>query len=535
MNRSIYFGLFLVVSLLTVTVGCSKKGSSHKNVSDGDSTVIKEQANIGYDIAQLSDRHLPDTAFSSIESITYRVDTFELSIKGDIEDLSDLYVHIPGAFTFRKNGFRNASFDGTLQSSPSEIVIDWTFLTDTDYRETKYGRWGGGSGWTGQPLFVEWPDSCIDMMKSLLRPDFSGKEIIIGSLSSRVYFIDYESGKASRASIEVGNPIKGTVSLDPTLNGNLYVGQGVPAQHPFGALTINLYRGKITDFTDVDPHAWRGWGAYDSSPIRVGQFLFRPGENGTLYKYLILPGRLLLHSTLRYRVNGAAPGMEASMAVYKNYGYTADNHGNILCVNLDNMHPVWLYRLGDDTDATPVIEIEDGHPYIYDGCEIDRQNEGNANFVKLDGLTGQLIWKSSVAGKRFETEDNKHFDGGFYATALPGTKNCSHLIFSNCVINNGGRQNGEFIAFNKSTGQIVYKTPLKYYAWSSPVGMLDEQGNMWIVTADCAGRIYVIDGLSGKIMVDKVIGTNFESTPVVHGNSLVIGSRGNSIYKISIK
>ena len=52
------------------------------------------------------------------------------------------------------------------------------------------------------------------------------------------------------------------------------------------------------------------------------------------------------------------------MAVYSNYGYTADNHGNILCINLNTMKPVWRYDYRDDNDSSPVVGVEDGKPYI---------------------------------------------------------------------------------------------------------------------------------------------------------------------------
>lgn len=58
---------------------------------------------------------------------------------------------------------------------------------------------------------------------------------------------------------------------------------------------------------------------------------------------------------------------------------------------------------------------------------------------------------------------------------------------------------------------------------------------MFIVTGDCSGNLYIINASDGKIITSKRIGSNFESSPVVIGNSLVIGSRGNSIFKITLK
>ena len=57
---------------------------------------------------------------------------------------------------------------------------------------------------------------------------------MVGSLCGKGYFINYQTGKASRKPLDLGNVVKGTMSLDPELM-NLYVGQGVPRQPgPFG-------------------------------------------------------------------------------------------------------------------------------------------------------------------------------------------------------------------------------------------------------------------------------------------------------------
>lgn len=523
--------LILVTAMGLPILSCSGDKSRSSGASEADSVVVDSvDRTEAYAPAML-----PDTLYSSAAAIKYTTEIVDDITDGTISSTANLYDDAPGAFTFRGGAYRDADFGGTVSGTPTEIVVDWEFHTDQARGSERYGSWGGGSGWTGQPLYVEWPDSCIARFRKAgtLLPAFTSREIMVGSLAGRVYFIDFESGKASRKAIDVVNPIKGTISLDPTLNGNLYVGQGIPVERPFGALVIDLYRHEIGHTFKEDPKAPRRWGAYDSSPLRVGQFLFRPGENGSLYKFLIKPGTVTLHSAMRYTVSTGAPGMEASMSAFANYGYTADNHGNLICTNLNTMKPVWLYQMGDDTDASPVLIVEDGHPYIYTGSEIDRQNVGSAKFVKIDGIDGHAVWEAKISGRRADVGE-KHFDGGFYATALPGRGNCKDLIFTNMVKNERG-QNGEFIALDRSTGKVVYSTPLKHYAWSSPVGFVNESGEMFVFAADCIGNVYLINGADGKILFTKHVGNNFESSPVVVGNSLVVGSRGNAIFKMSIK
>lgn len=484
---------------------------------------------------------LPDTAYVSVAEMNYKIDYGDTIGSGVVSSLADLYASAPGHLTFRNGPARDASFGGKVSGQPRDIVIDWVFSSGHDTHQTSVGTWGGGTGWTGQPLYVEWPDSLITKFRSagVVSDNFGKKEIMVGSLASKVYFISFENGKATREPIPVSNPVKGTISLDPTLNGNLYVGLGAPAERPFGARVIDLFAGKVTYVHKDDPKAQRHWDAYDSSSLRVGQYLFWAGENGTVYKFIIGAGKLTLHSALRYTVGVAAPGMENSISVYRNYGFVGDNHGNILCFNLNTMKPVWMYRLGDDIDATTVVTVENGHPYLYASCEVDRQVSGEARFVKLDLLNGSEIWLTRIPARRFDIE-KKHFDGGFYSSPLPGSGDCAGLIFTNVVLNERSdsasqRQNGQFIAIDRKDGSIAYRTNLQYYAWSSPVGFLNEQGKEYVLTADCSGNVYLIDGKSGEIITRKPVGAIFESSPVVIGNSVVVGSRGDKIYRLSVR
>lgn len=478
---------------------------------------------------------LPDTAFESVRLIKATTRVIDTVTDPNIDSYKDLYRSAPGILAFRANTFRDGDMGGKVKGTPSKIKVDWNFETAYDGRATGSSQgWGGGSGWTGQPVYVEWPDSLVRKWRDAgtLSSDFSGKEILVGSLSSNLYFIDFETGKKSREPIYVSNPIKGSVSLDPTLNGNVYVGHGIPNERPFGAIVVDLNTHSVTDVHKEDPKAPRQWGAYDSNSIRMGRFVFRPGENGTIYKFTVEPGGQRLHSAMSY-TSGRPLGIEASMSIYKNYGYTADNDGLIVCTNLNTMKPVWVFDLGDDTDSTPMIDVEDGVPYVYTGSEIDKNGRGYAKYVKLNGLTGEPVWEIQVPGKRFDT-GGKHFDGGFYASTLKGQGTSEGLLFINVVENLKG-QNGKFIAIDSKTGKIKYEIPLSHYAWSSPVGFLNEKNDMFVLTADCSGNMYLIDAKEGKL-IDKVhIGNNFESSPVVSGNSAVVGSRGQSIYKVSVE
>ena len=481
---------------------------------------------------------LPDTIFPSIERLKYDITIFDTTSSGELVYINSAYDNAQGIFTFRGSPYRDAPFCAHIDSVPTKITIDWTYTTDFDNSNTCLGTWGGGTGWTGQPLYIHWTPEQVENIKQnddSLTQFFDDEELIIASLSGYVHFINYKTGKDTRKIINALNNVKGTPSLDPSLNGNLYVGQGIPRKQPIGAEVINLHSHSVTHFFPNDHNAWRSWGAYDASPIIVGGFLIRVGENGTIYKFSVADSTLKLHSTLRYTANGNnSAGIESSMAVYRNYGYTADNHGNILCINLNNLRPVWYYDNHDDTDASPVIEIEDGIPYLYTGCEMDRQGmQGISYIVKLNALTGERIWERQIECKKFIT-GGKHFDGGMYSTPLLGRGNCEDLIFTNiCLYNSNG--SGSLYAISKKTGEVVYTTPLKCYAWSSPIAILNNNNEMYVFTGDTQGRVYIIEGKTGKTLICEQIGANFESSPIAIDNHIVVGSRGSNIYKLSIQ
>ncbi|MBQ5647727.1 MAG: PQQ-binding-like beta-propeller repeat protein [Alistipes sp.] len=477
-----------------------------------------------------------DNTNLSIDKIEYVVEVKDTETPAQITHFEDCYYKTPGVFTFRGSAHRDMPQGGKLKEKPSGIRRVWTFKTAFDTRETPYGTWGGGSGWTGQPLYVEWPDELLERQRNespALTENFSKREVMVGSLAGYVYFIDYESGRASRKAHKCGNPIKGTMSLDPRLNGNLYIGQGIPADQPFGAEVFNLYSHKRISFFGYDARAWRRWGAYDPSPIVVDNFVIRISENGTIYKFTATEDSVKLHSLLRYRRRGnKAYGAESSPAVWQNYLYFSDNIGNILCVDINTMKPVWHYDNRDDSDATVVIAEERTGVFLYSGSAVDKQGDsGYCRLVKLDARSGALVWENKIACSKIKYGD-KVREGGMFSTPLLGHGNCEGLMFTN--ICGMGKKKGAFIAVNRATGEILYQVPLQFYAWSSPVALYTPDGHMYIVTGDVIGNLYLIDAKSGEVIYRLQGGNNFESSPIVVDNCIVVGSRGREIHKFEI-
>lgn len=236
---------------------------------------------------------------------------------------------------------------------------------------------------------------------------------------------------------------------------------------------------------------------------------------------------------MRYRIKGAAPGIESSLCVYRNYGFFGDNCGNVICVNLNTLKPVWHYDNHDDTDATIVCREENGHPYVYSASEVDRQGrDGLCRIVKLDALKGERVWECKIPCRRMILP-TKTLDGGMYSTPLLGTGDCEGQLFANVCRNGASSAPGELKAIDTDSGIIRYTVAYNNFCWSSPVSLLGPANQMYLFTGDADA--YLIRGLTGEIVSKKFVGANFESSPIVVNNAVVVGCRGSSIYKFVIK
>ena len=512
--------IFSLLFIVFVTIAC-EKGKANKKVA------IKKP---------IIEKLLPDSSFNSVqESLTYEVKVFDLT-GPSMKSLKSKYSAEKGVLAFRGASSRDVVAEGQLKARPSEIKAEWEFDTEYNGKKTNLGVWGGGSGWTGQPLIINWDYAGIPASAKKYKPE-ANKEVIISSLCGKIYFLNFDDGKKIRPTLDTYNPIKGTAMFDPDFSGNLLVGQGVKANSEFGFRIFNVFDGKLVKYVSgIDRDALRGWGAFDSSPIKVDDYYFWPGENGMLYKFRLIGDKFELHSKLIYRAksrSASSLGVESSMAVYKNYGYWGDNQGNLICVNLNTLKPIWYFDNVDDSDASIVIEEENGVPFLYVGCEVDKQgNSGFSYLRKINGLNGQSVWLNKVPAHSIDVNE-KTFNGGLLSTPLLGKHQAKDLIYFS--ISQPGKSNaGELLALDKKTGNVKFQTKLHAYSWSSPVGFYTKSGEPFVVIGDVVGNLYLIDGLTGEKMFYKNLGGNFEASPAVMGDQMVLGSRGNKIYKFKI-
>lgn len=495
-------------------------------------TISKENKEV-----RLKDFQFPEFSDSSfIFSVNYSSDSLDTNAQ---IYFYQKYSDESNILCFRGNAQRSKSSTGKLVKSPNKLQVKWKFKTSYDSTKTQFGVWGGGTGWTGQPLFVHWKSGSTwkKNLRSLFMDQGELKEIVVGSLCGKVYFLDLAKGAETRNSISIGNPIKGTISIDPRLNGNLYIGQGIQHTDKFGNYFYDMFSGDLLKYNSGnDPFSNRFWGAFDSNPLidEKNEILFWPAENGIIYRYDL---QKLNKEPLKFRyskLNKPHQGIESSFGAYRNLGYFSDNNGNVFCLNLKTMKPVWYFDNLDDSDASMVIDVVEDKPFLLVGNEVDKQgSQGNAFFRKIDGLTGKEIWKinRNCTGSNNGPLSN---NGGILSTCIVGKGKVNNLLITvfSRVDNDMG---GEIVAVDKETGKEIYSIKLNSYSWSSPVDVYDHQGNMFFIHGEVSGKLSLYDGKTGKLIDSIMLEGAIESSPIVVDNNLIIGTRGGYIYNITLK
>jgi outer membrane protein assembly factor BamB len=451
------------------------------------------------------------------------------------------YADAEGVLTFRGGPRRDGGAFGDRRVSAQRLEIAWTYRTGGGTP-----RWGGGAGWTGQPVLVRWPEVVRHMMPALGERIFDPTlvEVIQGSLDGNVYFLDLRTGRPTRPPLHTGNPIKGSVSLDPRGWPLLFVGQGIPDAKPIG---LRMYA--LTAMREVffipgrDPAARRPWGAFDSSGLvnRLTDTFLVGGENGLVYvvelntRFDPMAQTLQVSPRLyRYRFGrGEKLGIENSLAVDGELAWFADNGGEIQAFDLRAFRPAWTFDAGDDTDASVVVDSAPDGPALYTASEVDLQGaRGVSRLRRLDGRTGAVRWQREVEC-RGERGGAKEIQAGAFSTPLLGRDDLADRVvftLSRCP------DRGVMVALAKDDGRELWRRPLRTDAWSSPTAVRDAAaGKTWILQADRAGRLLLVDGADGRVAFTLQLDANVEASPAVFDDVAVVGTRGGTIYGVRIR
>lgn len=466
-------------------------------------------------------------------------------------DLPERYTELEGIVTFRGDNFRSGAAYGTASVSSKTLTKVWSKstsgLSDTD------GTYWSGSGWTGQPLIVKWPEATrknISAMYDWAREKEGLVEVIYATLDGHVYFYELTSGEYTRDPLNLGFNYKGAGALDPRGYPILYVGSGVDSVNGRSRVkVVNLIDNSVMfEFGHNETFANRGWHMFDSSPLVSAETdqLIYPGENGILYiihlntKYNEQTGELSVDpdNIVKWKYNGVRSGsrywlgVESSAAIINNYIFLADNGGNLMCLDLNTLKLVWVQDVLDDTNCSPVVDVEDGHPYIYISTSFNygwrSYSTAEIPIFKIDAETGEIVWHTDYTC--YTVQD---LSGGVQGTIAVGKNKLSDMIFVP-VARTPGASSGTLAALKKDTGEVVWEKETSMYSWSSPVDFYDADGNGYLLYCNSGFNMFLIDGKTGEQLDYMNLGGNIEASPAMYGNYAVVGTRAMRTYCIQV-
>ncbi len=467
-------------------------------------------------------------------------------------DRPEKYTDVEGVVTFRGNNFRDNPTYGTASFTENKLEEKWSVSTGS----LTYGdaTWTG-SGWTGQPLMEKWSRETKQHMNMY---DWAKEkddlvEVIYACMDGYVYFLDLETGEATRDALYLGFTFKGAGALDPRGYPILYVGAGYNSNEGTARVFIvNLLDCSVlTTFGNDDPFSLRGsLSFFDSSCLIDAETdtMIYPGENGILYlmklntSYNEETGELSFDPDpmVRWHYYGVRSstysfwiGMEDSCAVYQGYLFVTDNGGNLMCLDLNSLQLVWVQDTLDDSNSSPVLSIENGHLYLYVSTSFRlgwrSSTTAEVPIWKIDAETGEIVWKTSY---ECYTEDG--VSGGVQSTIALGKNELNDYIYVT-VARTGQAYDGVLTCINKNTGEVAWEHTA-YYAWSSPVCVYDEEGNGRVLYCSCGGKMYFMNGITGEVLDTLEISDGaIEASPAVYDNHIVVGTRSCQIKGIDIQ
>lgn len=466
-------------------------------------------------------------------------------------DLPERYTELEGIVTFRGDNFRSGAAYGTAAVSSKTLTKAWSKstsgLSDSD------GIYWSGSGWTGQPLIVKWPEATrknISAMYDWAREKEGLVEVIYATLDGHVYFYELTSGEYTREPLNLGLNYKGAGALDPRGYPILYVGSGVDSVNGRSRVkVVNLIDNSVMfEFGHNETFANRGWHMFDSSPLVSAETdqLIYPGENGILYiihlntKYNEQTGELSVDpdNIVKWKYNGVRSGsrywlgVESSAAIINNYIFLADNGGNLMCLDLNTLELVWVQDVLDDTNCSPVVDVEDGHPYIYISTSFHygwrSYSTAAIPIFKINAETGEIVWRTDYTC--YTVQD---LSGGVQGTIAVGKNKLSDMIFVP-IARTPGASSGTLAALKKDTGEVVWEKETSMYSWSSPVDFYDADGNGYLLYCNSGFNMFLIDGKTGEQLDYMNLGGNIEASPAMYGNYAVVGTRAMRTYCIQV-
>jgi outer membrane protein assembly factor BamB len=123
--------------------------------------------------------------------------------------------------------------------------------------------------------------------------------------------------------------------------------------------------------------------------------------------------------------------------------------------------------------------------------------------------------------------------GGVQGTLACGKNKLSDLIFVPIARTPEG-STGILAALDKKTGKAVWEFQSAMYSWSSPVLVYDKDGNGYVIYCTSGGYMYLLDGRTGETLDARDMGGNIEASAAAFGNTIVVGTRSQTIWGVTL-
>ena len=454
-----------------------------------------------------------------------------------------------GVFTFRGDNFRRNAAFGRVELEQETMSVLWK--SEIGSLRTADNGTLYGVGWTGQPAIVKWPQQPREMMNlyEAKKNTKALREVIFGAQDGKIYFLDLEDGAATRDPINVGYPLKGSVSVDPMGRPMLAVGQGISKlaskTGDIGLHVYNLITGErfflLNGRKSNSQKQYSTNGAFDGTALflRDNDAMVVAGENGLLYTVDLnstfnfptaenpdVKGELTLNKSITYlRTKANAEkdtqvSVETSVAMYDKYVYMADTYGALRCVDTDTMKTVWAVDAGDNTDAALALDMDgDTGVSLYTGNTAYARltSKKDVTIRRLNALTGEEIWRYEI-----KCDYDKNQLSGCKASPVVGQYGLEDLVvFTVNQVTGGGSR---VIALDKETGAVKWTFDMAADSISSPVAVYNAAGKGWIIQAEGDGTLHLLDGLTGQERNSLALGGEIQGSPAVYRDILVIGT-----------
>lgn len=479
---------------------------------------------------------------------------------------AEAYTTLPyGVMTYRGNAFRQNAAVGTVDSLTG-MSLKWTAEAGSvrGASATYYGI-----GWTGQPAIIKWSREVRSFTNIVeeKRNTTALKEVIVAGMDGNIYFLDLADGQPTRDAIELGYPMKGSVSLHPLGYPVMTVGQYArKMKSGTGDIGLRFYnllnQEQIYMIDGLDGKLDRPYydvGAFDTTALidPTSDTLVAAGTNGMLYvtklgtEFDYNVGSIKLSPSsivMKAKANGEQnkqTAVESSLAMYQNYVFYADVKGILRCVDTTTMTTVWAVATGDQVNAAISLDFdEDGTLWLYTANTLQNRSKGACQIRRYNAMTGKEDWTAEIGVKK---DTKTKTISGAMASGVVGQGDIDGLVIftlSNLTTDPGvtitgadGAATGAVIALNKADGSVAWTRALDAYSYSSPVAVYTEEGESWIVQASGSGMLYLLKGTTGEVVSTLELEGTIEGSPAVYNKTLVIGTTGKDtafIYGVSL-